>query len=312
MPIRGNWRFTAPVQAAAGLVGGENALIVHDSSRIEVMLASPVPDGLEGRIGLQDEARDYVLVTLGNLSGITIHCDGRCHTIGPHSDDRVTFIPAGTSLVMSYRRDCSPMIAIGVPNGRLAAMSLGRLRKPQAFALRSDPLLAALVWRMMRLVVRGAEQDDRDLEHLTAVLAAGLADSVPAGASPEDERIVIAPHKLRGVLAYVEANLNRPITVADMAAEAGLSPYHFSRVFKHVAGRSPYDHVRWRRLAHGAAMIIRSDLSLTRIAGGTGFASTAHFSESFHHKSGVAPSLFRKAVRPGLLGLQEPVPESDR
>jgi AraC-like DNA-binding protein len=312
MPTRENWRFFAPVRTVPGLAGGETAFIDHASTGIEMLLASPLPDGAQGQITLLDQARDYVLVTLGNLTGIEVELGGRRSETGPHSDDRVTFIPAGTALMLTHRRDCSPMIAIGVPTGRLEAMSLGRLRQPEPFALRTDAALAALVWRMMRLVVRGAELDNGALERLTAELAVALANSFPNNTAAEDLRVAIAPHKLRNVLTYVEANLHRPITLADMAAQVRLSPYHFSRVFKHAVGRSPYDHVRWRRLAHGAAMVIRSDMSLTQIAGGTGFANSAHFSDSFHLKSGVPPSLFRKSVRPGLLGAQDLVSLGDR
>lgn len=301
MPRHESWKFFVPTYAAPGLLDGENALIWHASTGIEVLLSSPYPDGSTGQITLLDQARDYVLVTLGNLTGIAIELDGRSSTIGPHSDDRVTFIPTGTSLVLSHSRDCSPMIAIGVPTGRLEAKSLGRLRRPEPFALRADATLAGLVWRMMRLVVRGEEGDDGAVDLLTTELAVALASSHPANLAREELRIAIAPHKLRNVLAYVEANLHRPITLADLAEQVRLSPYHFSRVFRQAVGRSPYDHVRWRRLAHGAAMVIRSDLTLTQIAGGTGFSNTSHFSDSFHLKSGVAPSHFRKAVRPGLL-----------
>jgi AraC-like DNA-binding protein len=312
MPTRENWRFSAPLHDVHGLAGGENAFVDHAPTGIELLLASPLPDGTEGQIALLDQARDYILMTLGNLTGITVELGGRRCQAMAHSDDRVTFIPAGMAMLLSHARDASPMIAIGVPTGRLEAMSLGRLRRPEPFALRSDSALAALVWRMMRRVVRGAQEDHGDLERLTAELALALANSVPTTAAPDDLRIAIAPHKLRNVLTYVEANLHRPITLADLAGQVRLSPYHFSRVFKHAVGRSPYDHVRWRRLAHGAAMVIRSDMTLAQIAGGTGFANTAHFSDSFHHRSGVAPSLFRKAVRPGLVGAREMVSHGDR
>ncbi|MCX9146917.1 helix-turn-helix domain-containing protein [Erythrobacter sp. WG] len=299
MPIIENWRFSDPKQAVPGLIDAENALIRHAATQIEVLLASPHPDAQTGTIELRDDARDIILLTLGNLTGITIDLDGQRSTIGPHSDDRATFIPAGKLMTMWHCRDCSPLIAIGVPAGRLEAMSLGRL--PQPFALRPDPALAGLAWQMMRRALRTAEEDDVQLERLTAELALALVNSFPAGTGVAEARLGIAPHRLRRVLTYVENNLHRPITLSSLAEQAQLSPYHFSRVFKHAVGRSPYDHVRWRRLAHGAALMIRSDMTVAQIAGGTGFANTSRFSDSFHSRSGVAPSLFRKAVRSGLV-----------
>jgi AraC family transcriptional regulator len=55
-----------------------------------------------------------------------------------------------------------------------------------------------------------------------------------------------------GVVAWIEQQLGQPLTLEQIAARAGLSPYHFSRLFTARMGRSIMAHVRGRRLVRGA------------------------------------------------------------
>ena len=100
---------------------------------------------------------------------------------------------------------------------------------------------------------------------------------------------------------WIEAHLDEPLTLGDIADRAGLSPYHFSRVFSARMGRSVMAHVRARRLIRGARRLTADpDLKLIDLALDCGFESQEAFTRAFVRIFGVSPGRFRRgfAVTP--------------
>ena len=103
------------------------------------------------------------------------------------------------------------------------------------------------------------------------------------------------------LMAWIERQLDQPLTLDHIAAQAGLSPYHFSRLFTARMGRSVMAHVRGRRLVRGARRLCdEPDLQLVDLAFDCGFDSQEAFTRAFKRVFGVAPGRFRTgfAVEP--------------
>ena len=103
------------------------------------------------------------------------------------------------------------------------------------------------------------------------------------------------------VVAWIEQQLDEPLTLERIAARAGLSPYHFSRLFTARMGRSAMAHVRGRRLVRAARRLCaESDLKLVDLAFDCGFDSQEAFTRAFKRVFGVSPGRFRSgfAVEP--------------
>jgi AraC family transcriptional regulator len=101
--------------------------------------------------------------------------------------------------------------------------------------------------------------------------------------------------------AWIEQHLDEPLTLEQVAARAGLSPYHFSRLFTARMGRSVMAHVRGRRLVRGARRLCDDpDLKLVELALDCGFESQEAFTRAFKRVFGVSPGRFRTgfAVEP--------------
>ncbi len=97
------------------------------------------------------------------------------------------------------------------------------------------------------------------------------------------------------VLDFVARNFGRAITVEDMAAEAGISTYHFSRLFKRTIGRSPYQFVMAYRVERSKPMLTDRSRPMIDIALACGFSDQAHFSRVFKQIQGVTPKAWRNA-----------------
>jgi AraC family transcriptional regulator len=102
------------------------------------------------------------------------------------------------------------------------------------------------------------------------------------------------PDPLVALVAWVEQHLDEPLTLERIAGQAGLSAYHFSRLFTARMGRSVMAHVRGRRLVRGARRLCgEPDLKLVELAFDCGFESQEAFTRAFKRVFGVSPGRFR-------------------
>jgi AraC family transcriptional regulator len=116
-----------------------------------------------------------------------------------------------------------------------------------------------------------------------------------------DSSTPLAADPLLGVVTWIEQHLDQALTLQQVAAQAGLSPHHFSRLFTARMGRSVMAHVRGRRLVTGARRLsAEPDLKLVDLAFDCGFESQEAFTRAFKRVFGVSPGRFRNgfAVEP--------------
>lgn len=97
------------------------------------------------------------------------------------------------------------------------------------------------------------------------------------------------------VLDYVSENFGRSVTLDTLAREAGLSPSHFSRLFKQTIGQSPMQFVISYRVEQAKKMLADPDRALIDVALSCGFADQAHFSRVFKQSAGSTPKAWRTA-----------------
>ena len=109
-----------------------------------------------------------------------------------------------------------------------------------------------------------------------------------------DVRGGLAPSVLRNILAYIEAHLASPLTLADLAQQACLSEFHFARMFKQSTRLAPHQFVMQQRMMKAEQLVRHTLLPLTGIALQCGFHSSSHFSNRFKSVYGIAPSALRR------------------
>ena len=116
-------------------------------------------------------------------------------------------------------------------------------------------------------------------------------------APPPPVRGGLPPGAMRRVREYVETHLSESMDLAELAAIAGLSVYHFARAFKQSAGVTPHHHLVRRRVERAQEMLARSDLPLSEVALATGFADQSHLARHFRQLVGLTPGQFRWSQR---------------
>ena len=105
------------------------------------------------------------------------------------------------------------------------------------------------------------------------------------------------PAALTPVIAHLRSRLAFPVTVAEMAAIAGISESHLHHTFKRLTGHGPMEHLKVLRLNEAARRLVSTDQSVGDIALDVGFANAFHFSREFKRKFDAPPSAYRAIHR---------------
>lgn len=110
----------------------------------------------------------------------------------------------------------------------------------------------------------------------------------------------VTARRINEVLAYVEDNLDDELSVRAAAARLAMSPSAFSRFFHATAGITFSALVRRRRIARACHLLRRTDLSVARIAGLSGYTNLANFNRRFRAETGTTPSDYRRTEQAAL------------
>ena len=180
---------------------------------------------------------------------------------------------------------------------QVAVEELGReagaleLREPLGIR---DPLLQTLFLEMLEQSTGTTRASrmyvDTLLRSLQLRLVRNHGFAPPTSAKT---RHSIAPFRLRRVIEFVEANIAGGICLADLAAVAGSSPFHFSRAFTGAMGMPPYAYLLSRRIHIAKRLLVESDDRIGVIANQCGFNSAAQLSRMFKNMTGSTPLNFR-------------------
>jgi AraC family transcriptional regulator len=110
-------------------------------------------------------------------------------------------------------------------------------------------------------------------------------------APPRPRRGGLAPFSLARVREYVAAHLSGSLRLEQLAAVAGLSPFHFSRAFKQSTGLSPHAYVTRCRVEEAKRLLTTSALPLSDVARRTSFRGSGQLATRFRAATGNAPSV---------------------
>jgi AraC-like DNA-binding protein len=92
---------------------------------------------------------------------------------------------------------------------------------------------------------------------------------------------------------YLVAYADRDLTLDELARAAGLSKFHFLRMFRASTGSTPSRYLSGVRVERAKGLLRRTELSVTDIALEVGFAEQSSFTRAFARREGVSPTGFR-------------------
>ncbi|WP_155372523.1 helix-turn-helix domain-containing protein [Catellatospora vulcania] len=104
-------------------------------------------------------------------------------------------------------------------------------------------------------------------------------------------------HPLAGLLPWVMARLDRPLTVEDLARQANLSSRHLARHFRSATGVTPLQWLSTQRIRRAQELLENTDDSIDAIAAAAGMGTATTLRRHFHRTVGVAPDAYRRTFR---------------
>jgi AraC family transcriptional regulator len=163
----------------------------------------------------------------------------------------------------------------------------------------SDAVLTNVGGALHGFLRRGAQPTDRlFVDGIRTSLAAHLLGGYSVDRWPLSAKTpALHEQRFKRVLDFIEAQLSREISLERLAAEACLSPYHFSRSFRASTGMSPHRYVTHRRIQAAQKMLLSTACPLVQIAIDTGFGCQANFTRVFRKMTGMAPGQYRSLAR---------------
>lgn len=108
------------------------------------------------------------------------------------------------------------------------------------------------------------------------------------------------PPNLRKVLKSLYVNFALPLTLADLAEQAGWSVPHLHAVFKQHLGSSPHQYLARRRLQAAREYLVATDRPIKRIAADCGYNRDAAFCRQFRQATGLTPAAYRRRHQPAV------------
>ena len=132
---------------------------------------------------------------------------------------------------------------------------------------------------------------------LAVALAARLLRTYSAQvASSHNCNALMTAYTLRRVTDYIEDNLTKDLTLAQIAGVAHMSPHYFSRAFRKSTGIPPHRYVIDRRIEKAKTLLSNNRLPLVEVGLSAGFQNQSHFTTLFHKRTGVTPKVYRSRI----------------
>jgi AraC family transcriptional regulator len=181
--------------------------------------------------------------------------------------------------------------------------------RPLAFTLPNLPPLPELIPVVAEVAAAGEAGDEGSLEELALSLLGkvrialtGISSSAGAKQfarrpSPRDQR------RVTEALRRIEAQCDQPLSVQQLATQVAMSPYHFLRTFRAVAGMAPHQFLLHTRLQRAAVRLRCSGDAIATIALEAGFSDLSTFNRRFRRLLGASPGGYR-ASRPRLMRIE--------
>ncbi|GAB7036667.1 AraC family transcriptional regulator [Catenuloplanes niger JCM 9533] len=152
-----------------------------------------------------------------------------------------------------------------------------------------DPFLSAGVQALARALRAGGPAIYADSVAQTLAIHLAWGNRLPV---PHREPR-LSKQQVDRLTDYMQARLAENITVDDLAAIAGVSRFHFIRVFSASTGHTPYQYLRRLRMAAAAELLHHTTQPIVQIALACGYRSPGQFAAAFRREYGVSPTRHR-------------------
>ena len=163
----------------------------------------------------------------------------------------------------------------------------------------ADPVVFQLASLLAGVDDDGGPAGPTFVDGLSIALASRLfaLHSIRGGSLVSNKSAPLPKWRLKRAVDYIEANVTRPIYLAEISNAAGLTRMHFAAEFRAATGCSPSNYILRRKVAHSRQLLLNPRLSIADVAAMMGFSTQAHFTVVFKRFVGKTPVRWRQSAR---------------
>jgi AraC-like DNA-binding protein len=174
---------------------------------------------------------------------------------------------------------------------RLSDQAIESLRG-EGVAVASAPVVALnnrRAYLKLRLADATGGQDHARAEALAGALYGSLSREEKSQPLFRATQLSWYAARIERATALINAHYHEPLSLSRMAEDAGMSVYHFARVFHELEGQAPHRRLRDVRLANARQRLL-AGASVTDTCYSVGFGSLSHFVSTYRRHFGIRPS----------------------
>ncbi|MCB1024413.1 MAG: helix-turn-helix transcriptional regulator [Acidobacteria bacterium] len=162
---------------------------------------------------------------------------------------------------------------------------------------RKDPLIQQIALTLLDEICAGEKTDQLYADTLSQSLIIHLLKNYSTASFTENEVSGgLSGYKLRRVKEFILDNLDRNLSLAEIAETADLSRFHFSREFRKATGMTPQHFLMHERVERAKILLANKDLPIVEVGLRTGFKSQSHFTTLFRKFTKLTPRNWRSLM----------------
>ena len=173
-----------------------------------------------------------------------------------------------------------------------------------------DPVIYHLACALAPTLLHPQQASRLFMDQISVALQAHVMHAYGHAAAPalETASSHLSPGQLRRATELLAANVCGDLSVADIAAECGLSRSYFIKAFKGSTGKTPHRWLTTYRIERACALLAQGGWSIAAVALACGFADQSHLTRVFTQQLGTTPGMWRRpigsrgSVGPGVNG----------
>ena len=266
----------------SGLVDGKARLFVGTAGRVEILRCR---GRRSGRGPAWQSGRGHFVLP---LAGAFVWHVGRTAMLC--DANQLLFAPAGSESAFSHPHGPELSLVVTPAADIVATLTAERSAWSEAQSLAAAPALQIAARELRHAIHGGADPlslDERIIELTRMMLGPSATPiAVRSGARTTLER----------AKAFLHARFAEPLTLADIAAAAGVSPVYLTALFRRVEGTALHQYLLKLRLA-AALEALPACNDITGLALDLGFSSHSHFTATFRRQFRITPGAYRRGCQ---------------